>query len=446
MERLCLRGRILRKRPLALLAAASAAAMRSSAPVSPTTMCSWPWPWFTESCRHKLAMLLRRCPLGVLLSDLWQFCDPGARMSASDAAAQPGVHVCQEMEVQRTMSEGRLTRSVTFSPSTAADIPLELASLAELESTLAPSQRASVERLPCTEPETCATAARVVQLLHNAYVQLVRENAFVATDIDLHAQEPEQDPMGVLTSAITFARVVFASKLIRGPTLNIDVRVGLAAVLYIAYKFCADPGANCPCASWVVLTHFLTAGEVVRISRANATNVMIATETELLNGTPVHDIMNRNPYRAFETELHRRMLLSDRDGVRYSEDEFVLALGAGYFYYHAAAANPSCDVLTWMGRTLTSDAIGEALAVVVLTAMRCMHGRVPHIPSAVSRGARAAALALVRNALWRSAEDPRVRMGAYADAQSRVHALVSPETMRAARDAFVVAAAERAQA
>lgn len=273
-------------------------------------------------------------------------------------------------------------------------------------------------------------------MVRDVYVQLARKGLFMSTNIEARAWhadhkkaewwgDPEQDPMGVLTSLVTLVRWMLSEEILDQNNLNFSVRGMLTTALVLVYKLRSEDNfLRRQRALITVLTHFLTPSEFEISNYAQIEDELERFESEIVLRYPLWTLVDCSPYTGFEFETWRQC-----EAGHISSREASLVMGSGYFHYHAAASNPMCDTLETMGTKLTSDQIGQALALVGVTTVWLLRRPDPRVPGWYSDAVVDAAYQFVATSCTRSA-DLGVRTGAYADTQHVVFPMVAPETLR----------------
>ena len=271
--------------------------------------------------------------------------------------------------------------------------------------------RAMCQRPPGTNRHHCVLLAEATRIMLRAYKELVKVRFYSFTDI--HEPNPlervmcypEQDPMGVLASAIVAMRFMLNADILTKHGLDMRVREMLAVVLHISYKLKTE-------ASWdkgsyaniTVLSCFLCKHEIPEYGweadwrcRDQHVNSMWGVEAQIVCSQPAFRLFDDTPYQALEAYLGDALKRKE-----LGEYEARLVLGTSFFYLHAAALNTERYFLEEIGLECTTHDIGLALASIGLLSIHLAQRNEPPrscVESRFESHVLKAALALVSNAL-----------------------------------------------
>lgn len=263
------------------------------------------------------------------------------------------------------------------------------------------------------EPRACARCFRMMHRsagtrkllahLHNfvrdAFNDLVHGRVFSGSNI-VGAEGDEfkwavQDPMGVLFSTSAIIRWALTNELLSSNSLNLNIREFCAAALMLVVKLKTEHNFYLHEDNMTakIMQRFLVKGEEQYRSKPSELRQHVwLLEWEIIDKCPVHVLVEETPYSAFEWSVYEHYAREVADYEHANHDAIIdgeleaiagykdvkaacrkrsmHALGAGYFYYHAALLNTDSEVLEDMGKVATADEIGTALAAVCVAAHR----------------------------------------------------------------------------
>lgn len=290
------------------------------------------------------------------------------------------------------------------------------------------------QRPPYGNAKHRALMVKAVYLLNKAFRDLVRVGHFPGYDVTDHQppgcrqafEQPEQDPFGALSAAVTMARYLMRPDMLDEHGLDVHVRTLLATCLFMCYKVKSetqyDLGTH---AQIVVISRFLNENEIPKFGWNNDKHhckhyedIMWRLEGNILNTQPVFQLIDNNPQVGCEIEL-TRMLHSEPPLITNAQACLVLA--ATNYFLNAAVTNPEVDLVEDLGRTLSAPQIGSAVAIIGVTALL---GRIPY--AVVDEAILTAASRMAMNA---TAMGDDARIGAYLDWRSPVWDVVGTQAL-----------------
>ena len=243
--------------------------------------------------------------------------------------------------------------------------------------TVCAPQRAMCQRAPGGNRHHCVLLAEAARIMSRAYLELVRVRFYSFNDIYESQSErvmryPDQDPMGVLYSAIVAMRYLLSDEILDAHGLDEKVREMLAVVLHMSYKLKTETNWDPGCyANITVLSCFLCKDEIPehgwdRDWRARDQHVssMWNIEAQIVCSQPTFRLFDDTPYQALETYLGDAIASNE-----LSEYEARLILGTSFLYLFATALNSERYVLEDMGSECTTADIGRALAAIGVAAI-----------------------------------------------------------------------------
>jgi hypothetical protein len=365
-----------------------------------------------------------------------------------------------ELEMDITDPDGACERS-HHSPTSAMeldDATLRASPVEQLEqegqSPTSPTTRASSPTLPREQPCFAAprrtSSSRVLlanaaNLMRDVYVHLVRNRVFIGNDV-LEHYEPldcaSLDPMGVLFSAQTMMRVALTQELLAEHNLDMQIRELMASILLIVYKMRSESAFrqqyyDSHSAMTVVMSQFMQPSELPLRQLDAVREHLTHLELEMMTKLPLFALVDETPHAAMEWALHQHFdqqlkthlqphqaglacgeleaRCAQRDLQKLHKRELMLALSAGYFFYHAACLRTEDEMLETMAQWCTAAEMGEALAFLCVKAMSFVPGSMALAPPDASATVAKAAAYFVRNANVLSASrTPGLRVAAYA--------------------------------
>lgn len=306
-------------------------------------------------------------------------------------------------------------------------------------------------RAPSRSQHARTMRSEATLILQNAYSSLVRDSQWCATDIheaearrtpafrDVVVRSPEQDAIGVLASANAMMRYVFEDDYLLEHNLDIEVRYWLAAILFSVYKVKTEErwleghSMTMRVLEQFLLTHELGEWRADEQVRKKHEHLMWVAEATLLCDYPFATLVDGGVYGAFETACVQLMEVG-----AFTSRHGTLAAGIVHFYLHGAHTNAKIDVLETLALDFSTEAIGAALAYIVLVTVRLKEGRVDTALdlSAVSgvwhydtRALTDAAFELVRNADLVAKRGQRLS-GAYTHPAAFVYKYVCASTLQ----------------
>lgn len=271
--------------------------------------------------------------------------------------------------------------------------------------------RALCQRPPGSNRHHCVLLAEAARIMLRAYKELVKVRFYSWTDI--HEPDyrervmcyPDQDPMGVLSSAIVAMRFMLNTDILDKHGLDMRVRELLAVILHISYKLKTE-------ASWdrgsyaniTVLSCFLCKHEIPEYGweadwrcRDQHVDSMWSVEAQIVCSQPAFRLFDDTPYQTLETYLGSALECKE-----LGEYEAKLILGTSFFYLYTAALNTERYFLEEIGSECTTRDIGLALAAIGLLSIHLAQSNEPPrscVESKFESHVLKGALALVSNAL-----------------------------------------------
>ena len=254
--------------------------------------------------------------------------------------------------------------------------------------TVCAPHRAMCQRPPGSNKHHCVLLSEAARIMMRAYKELVRVRFYSYNDICERDSErvmrsPDQDPMGIMSSAIVAMRYMLSADVLDDHGLDLRVRELLAVILHISYKLKTEASWDPGCyANITVLSCFLCKNEIPEYGwdqdwRARNQHVtsMWNIEAQIVCSQPTFRLFDDTPYQALETYLGNA--IKDEE---LSEYEARLILGTSFFYLYAAALNTERYFLEEMGSNCTTADIGTALAAIGVAGI--------HIPRATAEPTR----------------------------------------------------------
>ena len=228
-----------------------------------------------------------------------------------------------------------------------------------------PARVAECTRAPFQRAETTERMATLVSAVHQAYLTMVHRGHFVADDfhtglglVELGADSPDFDVMGVSTNAITILRRVLPEQIFEC-CMPYEAAVVASAALLVSYKI------RCESAQFwhrQVAVEVLTVvlGEAAQQPTGDKIDADVeAGEAWIAANWNLYALVNDGLYWHFESELSRY-----HANEQITFFELIGCLSAGAFVHRAAATNPEADVLEDIASHVGVARLGQALALV----------------------------------------------------------------------------------